>query len=184
MFFFLSFFLSSYLSPLCLFICFLSIFLSTLYLFVYACSFLFLSFFVYLPPCLSFPVIFLHYNLDSSVYDSLLMWMRRCIIRSRLTHGVWQHVFLYHLTRLIFSRLSWFVWWQVLASVKNQIEQVAARQKDFPELLLAAQQCLLARESSLPVQGSSLYLSVQVPEGSRTSDCYPSTSFCSLYQFH
>ncbi|KAM9450026.1 FHF complex subunit HOOK-interacting protein 1A [Clarias gariepinus] len=44
--------------------------------------------------------------------------------------------------------------YQVLASVKNQIEQLAARQKDFPELLLAAQQCLLARETSLPVQDS------------------------------
>ncbi|MCJ8749071.1 hypothetical protein PDJAM_G00172030 [Pangasius djambal] len=44
--------------------------------------------------------------------------------------------------------------YQVLASVKNQIEQLTARQKDFPELLLAAQQCLLARESSLIVQDS------------------------------
>lgn len=44
--------------------------------------------------------------------------------------------------------------YQVLASVKNQIEQLAARQKDFPELLLAAQQCLLARENSLAVQDS------------------------------
>ncbi|KAF4071380.1 hypothetical protein AMELA_G00272550 [Ameiurus melas] len=44
--------------------------------------------------------------------------------------------------------------YQVLASVKNQIEQLAARQKDFPELLLAAQQCLLARENSLVVQDS------------------------------
>lgn len=49
---------------------------------------------------------------------------------------------------------------QVLASVKNQIEQLAARQKDFPEQLLAAQQCLLARESSLIVQGSALSLSL------------------------
>lgn len=57
------------------------------------------------------------------------------------------------------SRVAWFVSsLQVLASVKKQIEEVAARQKDFPELLLAAQQCLLARESSLPVQGSSLPL--------------------------
>ncbi|XP_059409997.1 FHF complex subunit HOOK-interacting protein 1A-like [Carassius carassius] len=38
---------------------------------------------------------------------------------------------------------------QVLASVKNQIEQWSANYKDFPELLTAAQHCLLARESSL-----------------------------------
>lgn len=55
-------------------------------------------------------------------------------------------------------RLGLFRPLQVLASVKNQIEQVAARQKDFPELLLAAQQCLLARETSIPAQGSPLYL--------------------------
>ncbi|GAA6075957.1 FHF complex subunit HOOK interacting protein 1A isoform X1, partial [Tachysurus ichikawai] len=42
----------------------------------------------------------------------------------------------------------------VLASVKNQIEQLAVRQKGFPELLLAAQQCLLARETSLTAQDS------------------------------
>ncbi|KAK9980926.1 hypothetical protein ABG768_000507 [Culter alburnus] len=39
--------------------------------------------------------------------------------------------------------------YQVLASVKNQIEQWSANNKDFPELLTAAQHCLLARESSL-----------------------------------
>ncbi|KAI4900879.1 hypothetical protein NFI96_019648 [Prochilodus magdalenae] len=39
--------------------------------------------------------------------------------------------------------------YQVLASLKNQIEQLAATRKDFPELLTAAQQCLLARESTL-----------------------------------
>ncbi|XP_026059559.1 protein FAM160A1-like [Carassius auratus] len=39
--------------------------------------------------------------------------------------------------------------YQVLASVKNQIEQWSANYKDFPELLTAAQHCLLARESSL-----------------------------------
>uniref|UniRef100_A0A8C2JAE0 Family with sequence similarity 160 member A1a n=1 Tax=Cyprinus carpio TaxID=7962 RepID=A0A8C2JAE0_CYPCA len=39
--------------------------------------------------------------------------------------------------------------YQVLASVKNQIEQCSANKKDFPELLTAAQHCLLARESSL-----------------------------------
>ncbi|XP_067297771.1 FHF complex subunit HOOK-interacting protein 1A [Pseudorasbora parva] len=39
--------------------------------------------------------------------------------------------------------------YQVLASVKNQIEKWSANNKDFPELLTAAQHCLLARESSL-----------------------------------
>uniref|UniRef100_A0A672LMX1 FHF complex subunit HOOK interacting protein 1A n=1 Tax=Sinocyclocheilus grahami TaxID=75366 RepID=A0A672LMX1_SINGR len=39
--------------------------------------------------------------------------------------------------------------YQVLASVKNQIEQWSANNKNFPELLTAAQHCLLARESSL-----------------------------------
>uniref|UniRef100_A0A8C1QFK9 Family with sequence similarity 160 member A1 n=1 Tax=Cyprinus carpio TaxID=7962 RepID=A0A8C1QFK9_CYPCA len=39
--------------------------------------------------------------------------------------------------------------YQVLASVKNQIEQWSANNKDFPELLTAAQHSLLARESSL-----------------------------------
>uniref|UniRef100_A0A3B4CSC8 FHF complex subunit HOOK-interacting protein C-terminal domain-containing protein n=1 Tax=Pygocentrus nattereri TaxID=42514 RepID=A0A3B4CSC8_PYGNA len=45
--------------------------------------------------------------------------------------------------------------YQVLASLKNQIEQLAATRKDFPELLTAAQQCLLARESSLRGQDLS-----------------------------
>ncbi|XP_059407797.1 FHF complex subunit HOOK-interacting protein 1A-like [Carassius carassius] len=39
--------------------------------------------------------------------------------------------------------------YQVLASVKNQIEKWSANNQDFPELLTAAQHCLLARESSL-----------------------------------
>ncbi|KAA0722340.1 Protein FAM160A1 [Triplophysa tibetana] len=39
--------------------------------------------------------------------------------------------------------------YQVLASLKNQIEQMSATRKDFPELLTAAQHCMLARESSL-----------------------------------
>uniref|UniRef100_A0A672NVB0 FHF complex subunit HOOK interacting protein 1A n=1 Tax=Sinocyclocheilus grahami TaxID=75366 RepID=A0A672NVB0_SINGR len=39
--------------------------------------------------------------------------------------------------------------YQVLASVKNQTEQWSGNNKDFPELLTAAQHCLLARESSL-----------------------------------
>ncbi|KAG7458786.1 hypothetical protein MATL_G00224350 [Megalops atlanticus] len=39
--------------------------------------------------------------------------------------------------------------YQVLASVKNQIEQQASTKKDFPELLMEAQYCLLSRESAL-----------------------------------
>ncbi|XP_065110767.1 FHF complex subunit HOOK-interacting protein 1A [Paramisgurnus dabryanus] len=44
--------------------------------------------------------------------------------------------------------------YQVLASLKNQIEQMSATRKDFPELLTSAQHCLLARESSLRDQNS------------------------------
>ncbi|XP_051983243.1 FHF complex subunit HOOK interacting protein 1A-like [Xyrauchen texanus] len=46
------------------------------------------------------------------------------------------------------------VLYQVLASLKNQIEELSATQKDFPDLLTAAQHCLLARESSLRDQDS------------------------------
>lgn len=56
-----------------------------------------------------------------------------------------------HVCYVLFTLFVWFL--QVLASLKNQIEQLAASQKDFPELLMAAQQCLLARESSLKAQG-------------------------------
>ncbi|XP_072240982.1 FHF complex subunit HOOK-interacting protein 1A [Leuresthes tenuis] len=38
--------------------------------------------------------------------------------------------------------------YQVLATVKNQIEEHAARRKDFPELIIAAEHWLLAREAS------------------------------------
>lgn len=41
-----------------------------------------------------------------------------------------------------------FVVFQVLATVKNQIEEEAARRKDFSELITAAQHWLLAREAS------------------------------------
>ncbi|XP_026158376.1 protein FAM160A1 [Mastacembelus armatus] len=37
--------------------------------------------------------------------------------------------------------------YQVLATVKNQIEELAATRKDFPELIIAAQHWLLARET-------------------------------------
>ncbi|XP_026873686.2 protein FAM160A1 [Electrophorus electricus] len=47
--------------------------------------------------------------------------------------------------------------YQVLASLKNQIEQLAVTQKDFTELLTAAQQCLLARETSLRELRSDLH---------------------------
>ncbi|XP_038837528.1 protein FAM160A1-like [Salvelinus namaycush] len=42
--------------------------------------------------------------------------------------------------------------YQVLDSLKNQIEQQASTKKDFPELITSAQHCLLARESSLKGQ--------------------------------
>uniref|UniRef100_A0A674C9Z6 FHF complex subunit HOOK interacting protein 1A n=1 Tax=Salmo trutta TaxID=8032 RepID=A0A674C9Z6_SALTR len=45
--------------------------------------------------------------------------------------------------------------YQVLASLKNQIEQQASTKKDFPELITSAQHCLLARESSLKGQECS-----------------------------
>ncbi|CDQ92158.1 unnamed protein product [Oncorhynchus mykiss] len=45
--------------------------------------------------------------------------------------------------------------YQVLASLKNQIEQQASTKKDFPELITSAQHCLLARESSLKGQGET-----------------------------
>ncbi|XP_029904632.1 protein FAM160A1 [Myripristis murdjan] len=38
--------------------------------------------------------------------------------------------------------------YQVLASVKNQIEQLAATRRDFPQMITAAQHWLLARETS------------------------------------
>uniref|UniRef100_A0AAZ3R1I9 FHF complex subunit HOOK-interacting protein C-terminal domain-containing protein n=1 Tax=Oncorhynchus tshawytscha TaxID=74940 RepID=A0AAZ3R1I9_ONCTS len=38
--------------------------------------------------------------------------------------------------------------YQVLASLKNQIEQQASTKKDFPKLITSAQHCLLARENS------------------------------------
>ncbi|XP_051560975.1 FHF complex subunit HOOK interacting protein 1A [Myxocyprinus asiaticus] len=44
--------------------------------------------------------------------------------------------------------------YQVLASVKNQIEELLVTRKDIPELLIAAQHCLLARESSFRGQDS------------------------------
>lgn len=37
------------------------------------------------------------------------------------------------------------LFWQVLASVKNKIEQFASIEKDFPGLLMQAQQYLLLR---------------------------------------
>lgn len=42
---------------------------------------------------------------------------------------------------------------QVLAIVRNQIDELAATRKDFPELLVAAQHLLLARETSLGSAG-------------------------------
>ncbi|XP_054460170.1 LOW QUALITY PROTEIN: FHF complex subunit HOOK interacting protein 1A [Anoplopoma fimbria] len=45
--------------------------------------------------------------------------------------------------------------YQVLATVKNQIEEQAATRKDFPELITAAQHWLLARETSFIAAGES-----------------------------
>ncbi|KAK5865687.1 hypothetical protein PBY51_019936 [Eleginops maclovinus] len=45
--------------------------------------------------------------------------------------------------------------YQVLATVKNQIEQQAASRKDFPELITTAQHWLLARETSYMAADSS-----------------------------
>ncbi|XP_040042465.2 FHF complex subunit HOOK-interacting protein 1A [Gasterosteus aculeatus] len=45
--------------------------------------------------------------------------------------------------------------YQVLAVVKNQIEEQAASRKDFPELITAAQHWLLARETSFVTAGES-----------------------------
>ncbi|KAM9857182.1 FHF complex subunit HOOK-interacting protein 1A [Aulostomus maculatus] len=43
--------------------------------------------------------------------------------------------------------------YQVLATVKNQIEELAATRKDFPELIITAQHWLLARETVLDKNG-------------------------------
>ncbi|XP_028262446.1 protein FAM160A1 [Parambassis ranga] len=45
--------------------------------------------------------------------------------------------------------------YQVLATVKNQIEELAASKKDFPELITAAQHWLLAREASFMATDNS-----------------------------
>ncbi|KAL1023735.1 hypothetical protein UPYG_G00045360 [Umbra pygmaea] len=42
--------------------------------------------------------------------------------------------------------------YQVLASIRNQIEQLSSTNQDFPELITSAQHCLLARESTLSGQ--------------------------------
>lgn len=43
---------------------------------------------------------------------------------------------------------------QVLATVKQQIEELAATRADFPELITGAQHWLLARETSFPAAGT------------------------------
>ncbi|XP_040892062.1 protein FAM160A1 [Toxotes jaculatrix] len=45
--------------------------------------------------------------------------------------------------------------YQVLATVKNQIEELAATRKDFPELITAAQHWLLARETFMAADKNS-----------------------------
>lgn len=47
------------------------------------------------------------------------------------------------------------VYLQVLATVKNQIEELAATRKDFPELITAAQHWLLAREALFGAAGDN-----------------------------
>lgn len=48
-----------------------------------------------------------------------------------------------------------FFFSQVLATVKNQIEELAATRKDFPELITTAQHWLLARETSFMAAGDN-----------------------------
>lgn len=43
---------------------------------------------------------------------------------------------------------------KVLATVKQQIEELAAARDDFPELITGAQHWLLARETSFPAAGT------------------------------
>uniref|UniRef100_A0AAY4ABX7 FHF complex subunit HOOK-interacting protein C-terminal domain-containing protein n=1 Tax=Denticeps clupeoides TaxID=299321 RepID=A0AAY4ABX7_9TELE len=66
--------------------------------------------------------------------------------------------------------------YQVLASLKNQIEHLAATQKDFPELLTAAQHCLLARESTLRGQEPTEFgLRFLASNGGKTTKNQPRT---------
>ena len=44
---------------------------------------------------------------------------------------------------------------QVLATVKNQIEELAATRTDFPELITAAQHWMLARETLMAAAGNN-----------------------------
>uniref|UniRef100_A0A3Q0S6D1 FHF complex subunit HOOK interacting protein 1A n=1 Tax=Amphilophus citrinellus TaxID=61819 RepID=A0A3Q0S6D1_AMPCI len=47
--------------------------------------------------------------------------------------------------------------YQVLATVKNQIEELAASTRDFPELITAAQHWLMARETSFMAAGDNTH---------------------------
>uniref|UniRef100_A0A3Q2XLF3 FHF complex subunit HOOK interacting protein 1Aa n=1 Tax=Hippocampus comes TaxID=109280 RepID=A0A3Q2XLF3_HIPCM len=53
---------------------------------------------------------------------------------------------------------------QVLATVKNQIEQLAASSKDFPELIVAAQHWLLTRDTFNRVRGGGILKSSPPPQ--------------------
>lgn len=55
--------------------------------------------------------------------------------------------------------------YQVLATVKNQIEQQAANKRDFPELITAAQHWLLARETLFTAADKSSKRSTQGETG-------------------
>lgn len=52
--------------------------------------------------------------------------------------------------------LLYFIFGQVLASIKNKIEQFASIEKDFPALLIQAQKYLLLRVDALDVPLESL----------------------------
>uniref|UniRef100_H2LU90 FHF complex subunit HOOK interacting protein 1A n=1 Tax=Oryzias latipes TaxID=8090 RepID=H2LU90_ORYLA len=59
--------------------------------------------------------------------------------------------------------------YQVLATVKNQIEEEAARRKDFTELITAAQHWLLAREASSITAAAVLFFSILLLDKSSSS---------------
>lgn len=55
----------------------------------------------------------------------------------------------------VIPQFVFYVSLQVLATVKHQIEELAATRKDFPELITAAQHWLLARETSFMAAGEN-----------------------------
>ncbi|XP_061574556.1 FHF complex subunit HOOK-interacting protein 1A [Cololabis saira] len=63
--------------------------------------------------------------------------------------------------------------YQVLATVKNQIEELAARRKDFPERITAAQHWLLAREASSTTADKNISTGSKHHEGGRILQSSP-----------